>query len=78
MPDLHNGGMQNPPIELDAATLRLLAVRASCDPRTIRRVACGEHVRGLAGQRARAALIALGYPIPEEQQPAAAEGGRHD
>jgi hypothetical protein len=37
---------------LDKATLRELAVLASCDPRTIQRVVRGEPVRGMAGHRA--------------------------
>jgi hypothetical protein len=45
---------------IDASTLRRLAVQASCDPRTIAAVAQGRAVRGLAGERARAALIAEG------------------
>ncbi|UQA57479.1 hypothetical protein [Polyangium aurulentum] len=45
---------------LDAATARRLAVEASTDPRTIQRVWCGDFVRGLAGERARAALVAAG------------------
>ena len=67
--------MLKPPIKLDTSTLRLLAVRASCDPRTILRVARGEVVRGMAGRRARAALIALGYPVPDLA--VAKEGASH-
>ena len=63
--------MPSSSITLDSATLRLLAVRASCDPRTVARVARGEPVRGMAGRRARAALVAMGYPVP----PAAATDG---
>lgn len=48
---------------LDEATVRALAVEASVDPRTIRRVARGESVRGMAGARARKALESAGYPI---------------
>ncbi|HKW48699.1 MAG TPA: hypothetical protein VJN70_14720 [Gemmatimonadaceae bacterium] len=45
---------------IDAATLRRLSVTASCDPRTIRKMLRGEKVLGLAGERARAALIKEG------------------
>lgn len=45
---------------LDAATARKLAVAASTDPRTIQRTWRGEVVRGLAGERARAALAEAG------------------
>jgi hypothetical protein len=45
---------------LDEATKRELAVKASCDPRTIDKEFRGEHVRGLAGQRARRALLEAG------------------
>jgi hypothetical protein len=54
------------PIPLTALLVRRLAAHASCDPRTIRAVAAGRTVRGLAGQRARAALSAAGYPLPEK------------
>lgn len=50
-------------IVIDAATLRRLAVEASCDPRTILAVAKGTSVKGLAGERARAALVAAGYQL---------------
>lgn len=46
--------------KLDAATLRRLAVEASTDPRTIEAAYRGKPVRGLAGQRALAALRAAG------------------
>ena len=36
--------------------LRRLAVKASCDPRTIKKLLDGEEVGGLAGERARAVL----------------------
>lgn len=49
---------------LDKATIRALAVRASCDPRTIARVIEGRPVRGLAGQRALAAIIDAGVMPP--------------
>ena len=52
--------MKNTPRTLDAATARTLAVEASCDPRTIIRVFRGEQVRGMAGDRARAVLLAHG------------------
>jgi len=46
--------------KLDAATLRRLAVRASCSPGTIQKVYLGEPVRGLAYYRALAALNEAG------------------
>lgn len=48
------------PLQIDAATLRRLSVEASCDPRTILAVAAGDPVRGLARERAHAALVAAG------------------
>ncbi len=50
---------------LDAAQLRVIAVRAGCDPRTVRKVAQGLEVRGMAGRRARAALCEAGIAVPE-------------
>ncbi len=49
---------EKPP--LDESTLRRLAVDASCDPRTIKKVYEGQPVEGLAGERARAILIKEG------------------
>lgn len=49
---------------IEASTLRRLAVEASCDPRTISRVAEGLEVRGLAGQRAKRVLIGAGFSVP--------------
>ncbi len=63
---MRNPSDREPPIPLSAGTLRRLAVRASCDPRTIRAVASGQPVRGLAYERARAALVAMGYPLPDD------------
>lgn len=51
-------------LNIDSATLRRLAVSASCDPRTILAVASGRLVRGLAGERARAVLLAAGLLRP--------------
>jgi hypothetical protein len=48
-------------MQLDEALKRELAVKASCDPRTIQRVYDGERVRGLAGRRAKAALAEAGF-----------------
>jgi hypothetical protein len=45
---------------LSASILRRLAVRASVDPKTIKKVAAGEPVRGLAGERARSVLREAG------------------
>ncbi len=50
---------------LEAAHVRRLAVKASCDPRTIKKLLKGERVTGLAGQRARAALVEAGL-LPGE------------
>lgn len=52
---------------LDKATLRELAVKASCDPRTIEKVIRGEPVRGMARRRARAALVKAGVAVPEDE-----------
>lgn len=54
---------------IDKATARALAVRASCDPRTIERTARGEQVRGMAGHRARAVLTEAGYLTPDDPPP---------
>jgi hypothetical protein len=54
---------------LETATIRALAVTAGVDPRTIMRSYAGETVRGLAGRRARRALIEAGLlsPSPEDK-----------
>lgn len=44
----------------DQATLRELAVRAECDPRTIIRALRGEPVRGMAGHRIHKVLTEAG------------------
>jgi DNA-binding MarR family transcriptional regulator len=54
--------------QLDAATLRELAVKASCDPRTISKVARGLLARGLAAGRARRALEKAGYVARKSQR----------
>ena len=60
--------------KLDAATLRRLAVRASCAPGTIQKVYLGKPVRGLAYYRALAALDEAGLtasrdePAPENDR----------
>lgn len=46
---------------IDEASARRLAVKAACDPRTIKRVLRGDRVRGDAGNRARAALVEAGF-----------------
>jgi hypothetical protein len=54
----------------DASTLRRLAVLADVDPRSLRRLLRGEHVRGAAGHRARRVLVEAGYlsePTSTEQ-----------
>jgi hypothetical protein len=42
-----------------------LAVKAGVDPRTLVKVLRGEPVRGMPGRRARTALEAAGYAVPE-------------
>ncbi len=44
-----------------AASLRRMAVKAICDPRTLTKLLNGEDVRGDAGDRARQVLIENGY-----------------
>jgi hypothetical protein len=48
---------------LPAHVARRVAVEAHVDPRTIVAVAAGRHVRGDAGDRARAALRAAGLHV---------------
>jgi hypothetical protein len=50
---------------LTEAIARQLAVKASVCPKTIQKVAAGLPVRGLPGYRARAALVAAGFPVPD-------------
>jgi hypothetical protein len=45
-------------------TRRRVAIEASCDVRTVSKVLAGKPVRGLAGERARAALAAVGINVP--------------
>ena len=63
---------------LEWATLRRLAAKAGCDPRTIAKVARGEKVIGLPAERARKALekegIALGAATAPTVVAAGAEG----
>lgn len=56
---------------IDAANARRLAVRAVCDPRTIKRVLEGKEVRGDVANRARAALLEAGYEIQVKKAEAA-------
>ena len=49
---------------IDEANARRLAVKAVCDPRTIRKVLRGERVRGDAGYRALCVLIEAGLVKP--------------
>jgi hypothetical protein len=49
---------------LEESVARRLAVRASCSPKSIQKAAAGLEVRGLAGQRARSVLRAVGI-LPE-------------
>lgn len=64
---------------LDKASIRALAVKASCDPRTIVAVIEGRPVRGLAGHRAVAALLDAGLLPPRQDggagEPEAGNGG---
>ena len=59
---------------LDAATLRRLAVKADCDPRTVLRVLRGEARVSLSAERARRALDEAGLlerqPTATVQRPA--------
>jgi len=48
------------PKRLDDATARKLAVNADVDPKTIQKAYRGETIRGMAGYRARQALIEAG------------------
>ena len=48
------------PTHVSYPAARRLAVEADVDPRTILRAARGEPVRGMAGERANAALAAAG------------------
>jgi hypothetical protein len=50
---------------LSAAEIRRLAVQASVDPKSIVKVARGERVRGMAGDRALGALRESGFIVPE-------------
>ena len=56
-------------IKLDTATARRIAAAADTDPRTVQRVANGEKVRGMAGQRAARALVKAG--LIRDDSPAA-------
>jgi len=53
---------------VDAAKLRELSVKASCDPRTLSKLLAGRPVRGLAGYRAADALRAAGFTVPADIQ----------
>ena len=49
----------------DQATRRRLSVEASCDPRTLDKIIKGNSVKGLAGYRAREALVRAGFALPD-------------
>ena len=51
---------------IDAATLRRVAVEASCDPRTVLAVLRGESTKGMAYDRAKKALKGAGFRVPAE------------
>lgn len=57
----------------DPIQLKRIALEASVDPRTLRRVLRGEEVRGMAGYRAREALAARGLlptaPVQKDASP---------
>lgn len=55
--------MPNAP-KLSAHVKRAVAVEAKVDPRTIDRFMAGERVQPMNGDRVRAALVALGLPLP--------------
>jgi hypothetical protein len=57
---------------LDYSKARELAVKAQVDPRSILVVYRGGRVRGMAGHRAREALIAAGFLTPREPPPSKA------
>ncbi len=67
--------MNRSSLTLDAATARRLAVEASCDTRTVIRALRGEHIRGLAGYRAREVLVRHGL-IPPSERPFEAQIAR--
>ena len=46
---------------ISGADLKRLALDASVDPRTLQAVLEGRPVRGMAGERARKALVEAGY-----------------
>lgn len=52
-------------LHIDVLARRTLALKASCDERTILKALRGEPIRGLAGARAREALKSAGYRVPE-------------
>ena len=54
------GAPMGTPERLDASTVRELAVRASCDPKTIVRAFQGKKVKGMSGNRARVVLMDAG------------------
>ena len=58
---------------MDATTLRRIAVDAGCDPRTVKKVLRGDPVLGAAFYRAKAALEAAGFAVPQKH--AARRGG---
>lgn len=50
---------------IPTAKLRELAVKASCDPQTIKKALRGDAIKGLPGERARRALKEAGYKVPK-------------
>jgi len=55
-------------MKLEYAQLRELAVRASCDPRTVSKVLRGEKVRGMPAHRALKVLKRAGLLTAEAEQ----------
>jgi hypothetical protein len=62
--------------KIDESVLRIAAASGGVDRRTLDKVLAGKAVKGLAGERARAALVKLGIEVPEAPRwsPAKAKG----
>jgi hypothetical protein len=58
--------MNNLGQDVSLRSIRRAAVNAEVDERTVRKILRGEHVRGVAGERARAALRAMGIEPPAQ------------
>jgi hypothetical protein len=53
--------------KVDAGTLREISVEASVDPRSVKRVLNGEHIRGMADARIRKVLHDRGIEVEENK-----------